>query len=134
VNERYERIINLPHHKSEMRARMSASERAAQFAPFAALTGYGEQVAESARITERKIELDDYEIEKINAKICELLMRGEPVKVSVTYFIADKKKSGGAYVTSEGYLERVAEYSGKLLLDTREIPLVDIINIEEMEI
>ena len=132
MNERYERIINLPHHTSECRARMSISERAAQFAPFSALTGYGSAVLERARITERKIELDDYEIERINAKICELLSREEKINVAVTYFVKDKRKAGGAYITSVGFIEEVSEYSGELLLDSKKIPLYDIINIEEM--
>ena len=101
VNEhRYDDIINLPHHQSATRPHMSNYDRAAQFAPFAALTGYDDAVKETARLTDRRIELDEGEKAAIDQRLLLVQERlPEPTEVTITYFVSDKRKAGGAYVS-----------------------------------
>ena len=100
MNNNYEDIKNLPHYELKYHPRMSSYQRAAQFAPFAALTGYEELVRESSRLTDRKIELSEYERSILDEK---LLLIQNNIKIRpeiiITYFIKDKKKSGGKYIT-----------------------------------
>ena len=89
----YDDIIHLPHHVSQTRPRMSAADRAAQFSPFAALTGYGAAVTEAGRLTDQRIELTESEKETLNERL--LLLReqlAEPPEVTITYFQPDEKK------------------------------------------
>lgn len=102
MDKRYEKIINMPHHVSPTRAQMSRHDRAAQFAPYSALSGYEDAVEESARLTDQRIELDEYEKAKINDRLVELLDPSREVIASITYFVPDKYKSGGAYLTVVG--------------------------------
>ena len=98
--ESYEDILYLEHHVSKKHPQMSIYNRAAQFAPFAALSGHGEAIAETARLTEGKIELDDYEKLKLDEKVYILQERiAEVPEVCITYFRPDAKKNGGAYLT-----------------------------------
>ena len=92
----YEDIINLPHHVSTTRPQMPMSDRAAQFSPFAALTGYDAAIKETGRLTDTKIELDDEELHNLNLKFQFLVehLEDEP-EVAVTYFKADERKAGG---------------------------------------
>ena len=93
----YDDIIDLPHHVSETHPPMSRADRAAQFSPFAALTGYDAAVRETARMTERRIELDEGVKAELNARLnCILEHLSEHPQVSITYFMPDEKKSGGA--------------------------------------
>lgn len=128
----YDDIINLPHHKSASRKHMSVSDRAAQFAPFSALTGYDDAVRETARIIEDKIELDEYEKEKINGVL--LFIRecvNEKPKIKITYFIPDDKKSGGEYVTKQCRAERILDYENKIVLDDgAEVSADSIVSID----
>ena len=125
---KYEDIINLKHHVSKTRKPMPREDRAAQFAPFAALSGYEDAVDETARITEEKIEQDEGDKEKINATLVKLRY-GDEVKLQ--YFIKDLKKQGGRYEEKEARVKRVDAYSEKLVLsDGEEIPFCDILNIE----
>ena len=92
----YDDIINLPHHISAKHPRLSKEQRAAQFAPFAALTGYGDAIKETARITEDRIELDEEEKKKIDNKILELKNKiTEKPKVTITFFVPDIKNLVG---------------------------------------
>jgi len=127
----YDDIINLPHHVSKEHPRLSSEQRAAQFAPFAALTGYGDQVKETARITEDRIDIDDEEKQKIDLKLQEIKLNLKQLpKATITYFIPDLKKSGGEYVTIIGNVKKIDEYSHKLILeDKTEIPISEIIEI-----
>lgn len=103
----YKDIINNPHHTSKTQKRMSNLNRAAQFAPFAALTGYEASIYEAARLTENRIELDDKEIEILNMKLNFLKEHiKEQPEIKVIYFVKDTKKDGGAYV----------EYSGTIMV------------------
>lgn len=128
---KYNDIINLPHHVSTKHPRLSMEQRAAQFAPFAALTGYEDAVKEIARLTEDRIELDDEEKAVIDSKLREIQnkLQSNP-KVTITYFIHDSKKSGGEYVTVIGNVKKIDEYKQCLILnDKRIIPINEIIDI-----
>ncbi|MGM9970168.1 MAG: hypothetical protein ACI35S_07215 [Anaeroplasma sp.] len=129
--EKYDDIINLPHHVSTKHQRLSMEQRAAQFAPFAALTGYGDAIKETARITEDRIELDDEEKIKLDNKLKKIQnnISNKP-KVIVTYFVPDIRKSGGEYLTKVGNLKKIDEYNQLLVLDDKtEIPIKEIIEI-----
>ena len=127
----YDDIINLPHHVSRKHPQMSIHDRAAQFAPFAALTGHGEAIAETARLTDRKIELDDYERLKLDEKLLilqEQIM--EMPEISVTYFCPDEKKEGGKYVTVTKALRKINEMERTLLMeDGMQIRIEDILEV-----
>lgn len=128
MNRNYDDIINLPHHVSKTRPRMSLEQRSAQFAPFAALTGYEDAVEETARITDTKIDIDeevklalDRQLNKLKNKI-----NTKPY-VTITYFVPDTKKSGGEYVTVAGNVRKIDEYNQLIILeDTTQIPILDI--------
>lgn len=109
----YEDIINLPHHVSTTRPQMPMSDRAAQFSPFAALTGYDAAIKETGRLTDTKIELDDEELHNLNLKFQFLVehLEDEP-EVAVTYFKADERKAGGAYLEATGIVKSWMILSG----------------------
>ena len=132
---KYDDIIDLPHHVSKTRAKMSLRERAAQFSPFAALTGHGDAVKETARLTQKKVELGEGDIEILNEKIDFLksVINDKPY-IKVAYFAKDPKKSGGAYLIYEGKLKRIDGYKRTLVfVSGKEIPLDDIEEISEPE-
>lgn len=107
----YEDIIDLPPHISKNHPQPTMMERAARFAPFAAITGYEEMVLEEARVTDERIELDEGTKEILNAKL-QMAMDfadSEP-EITVTHFVADKKKSGGTYVKHTGVIKKIDEY------------------------
>ena len=129
---KYEDIINLPHHVSSTRPKMSMRDRAAQFSPFAALTGYEDDVLEAARITCEKTELSEDAKSLLNAKLQTVyeLIKNQP-EITVTYFVPDTKKSGGEYVLKTGRAVDIDEYKRRLVLsDEILIPIDDIIEIE----
>ena len=101
----YDDIINLPHHVSKKHPQMSMLDRAAQFSPFAALTGYGDAIDEAARVTEAQIELDDNELQEIDRILREVYETGSPVEV--THFVPDERKAGGAYVVTAGVIKAI---------------------------
>ena len=129
--DNYEDIINLPHYEPKNHPRMTIEARAAQFAPFAALTGYGDLVKETARLTDTKIELDEEEKNTINNKLQILQNKiKELPQATITYFIPDKKKSGGEYVTITGAVRKIDEYKGIIILTNKEeIVISEIIEI-----
>lgn len=132
MKENYDDIIHLPHHVSKNRPQMSMMERAAQFAPFAALTGHNAAIAETARLTDSAIALEESDSRALNDKFTQLLahIQEEP-KASITYFVADDKKAGGKYVTITQRLKKFDEYHQTILLtDGTEIALHSIIDIE----
>lgn len=128
----YEDIIKLPHHVSAKRTQMSMLERAAQFAPFAALTGYDAAIKETARLTDERIALDEDTRVLLDQKQAYLVARiTEQPPLAVTYFLPDDRKTGGEYVTISGNLKRIDNYVHVLVLtDGREIPLKDVVEIE----
>lgn len=133
---RYDDIINLPHHQSKTRPHMSNYDRAAQFSPFAALTGYGDAIRETERLTDKKIELSDLEVQDLNQKIC--LLRSHPGKhpvLSIIYFLPDKRKAGGRYVTVNGAFKYINEEEQTIVLQgDMKILIMDILKIELGEI
>lgn len=129
---KYDDILHLPHHQSEKRAHMSLHDRAAQFAPFAALTGHEAAIEETARLTEDEILLDDTMVTDINEKLYEISQHlSEKWQVSVTYFQPDAKKQGGAYLTDAGTVQKIKENERCILMDNgRCIQMEQIIKIE----
>ena len=131
---RYDDIIHLPHHVSETHPRMTRHDRAAQFAPFAALTGLDAAMGETARRTEQRIDLDENALEELDRKLRDLEQRPGGTAVAVTYFRPDGKKTGGAYLTAEGILRRVDSPARLLILaDDTRIPLADVADLEILE-
>ncbi len=125
----YDDIINLPYKKSSKRPSMEIVNRAAQFAPFSALTGYDAAVKETARLTDKKIELDEYMKEEINLKLLSLL-ENEGSQAKITYFVSDKRKAGGKYETKIGTVEKVREFERIVgFSDKTEILIDDILEI-----
>lgn len=108
----YEDIIALPHHVSASHPQMALADRAAQFSPFAALTGYEDAIDESARLTEEQIELDENAREELDEKLRQIRECGEThPEITVTYFQKDARKDGGAYVTLTGRVKKIDEYA-----------------------
>ena len=129
---KYDDIIDLPHHISTTHHRMSMLERAAQFQPFRALTGYEDAVRETARLTDDRVELTEDEKALLDGKLQRLAdnLASHPL-VTVTYFQPDKKKAGGAYVTATGQLKKIDDYEGVLiLLGGERVIIEDILNIQ----
>ena len=119
---KYDDIIDLPHHVSYRHPRMARIDRAAQFAPFAALTGYGAAVAETARLTEGQRELDETALALLNEKLRMLAdATGEPPQVTITYFLPDTRKAGGAYVTVSGTVRAVDEYAHTVTMEDQTV-------------
>ncbi len=128
----YDDIIHLPHHVSDKRPQMPMQDRAAQFSPFAALTGYSEAVAETARLTDEKMELDETEQAVLDRKQRILMdALSEHPAITVTYFQKDERKAGGAYRTVSGKLKKIDEFERTLILTNGEqIRTGDICDIE----
>ena len=128
----YDDIIHLSHPTSKNRPRMSIHDRAAQFSPFAALSGHAAAIAETARLTDRKLELDEdtrAELDRRQAILLEHI--SERPEVTVTWFRPDEKKAGGAYVTTTGRLKKIDEIERVLVLtDGARIPLEDVAGLE----
>lgn len=132
MKDNYEDIINLPRPKITARPRMTVYNRAAQFSPFAALTGYEEAVKETARFTSDKAELDEYQIAIINNKL-NLALENKSSKpvLSITFFRPDLRKKGGEYINLSGVIRKVDEVSRCIVLeDGFEIPVNMIYDID----
>lgn len=132
ANSKYDEIINLPHHASKTRPQMPMSDRAAQFSPFAALTGYDSAIRETGRLTEERIELDEEALMALNMRY-QLLIDSlkECPEVRITYFKPDERKSGGAYLTITGVVKKVDDYKRLITMqDGMIIPLDDVLMIE----
>lgn len=131
MSSKYDDIINFPHHTSNKHPQMTLEARAAQFAPFAALTGYDDAVKETARLTNERIELDDEAKNILDNKI---QMIKEQIKTrptaTFTYFIPDLKKDGGKYVNVTGIIRKIDEYRQVIVLENKtEIPINEIVEI-----
>lgn len=129
---RYDDIINLPHHTSVTHTPMPIADRAAQFSPFAALTGYEDAIDETGRLTQQWIELDENEKERLDEKL-QMIREQLPThpQVIFTYFEPDQKKQGGAYLTVEGRVKKIDEYRGTFILeDGREVLIESIVGVE----
>ncbi|MBR3738807.1 MAG: hypothetical protein IKN26_08760 [Eubacterium sp.] len=128
----YGDIIDMPHHQSDKRAHMSLHDRAAQFAPFAALRGYDDEITETARTTEARIELSAEKTEELNEKLKLIASDiNQTPEVLITYFKPDNKKSGGAYITETGFVRRIDEIEKIIIFtDDRKININDIYEIK----
>ena len=125
MNNRYDEIMGLPHHVSKTRPQMPMSDRAAQFAPFAALTGYDSAIKETGRLTDERIELDEEALTALNRKY-QLLMDtlDDAPEVTIIYFQPDERKAGGQYVSAIGTVKKVDTFGRRILLqDGTRIPL-----------
>ena len=132
MSGKYDDIIDLPHPTSQNHPRMSLYDRAAQFSPFAALTGHSAAIAETGRLTDRRVELDEYEMARGDAELQRLqeLLPGGPT-ASITYFVPDERKNGGSYQTVTGEVKRIDAVTGVIqMTDRREIPIEDVFSIK----
>ena len=128
----YEDIVDLPHHVSGKHPQPTMADRAARFAPFAAITGYEEMVLEEARVTDDRIEMDESSKAALNEKLNMILeFIDEQPEVSITYFEPDKRKAGGAYVTVTGTVKRIDEYEHLVIMtDGKKINIDEIYNLQ----
>jgi hypothetical protein len=119
---KYGSIINLPHHQSKMFPKMSMHDRAAQFSPFAALTGHEQTIKETARFTESFVDLGEEEKKILNEKMLILLdeLNGNPI-IEITHFIPDAKKKGGKYTITKGYIKKYDEYNRVLYMSDNSV-------------
>lgn len=132
MSNKYDEIVNLPHHVSETRPQMPMSDRAAQFAPFAALTGYDSAIREAGRLTDERIELDEEALTALNLRY-RLLMDalGKEPEVEITFFKPDERKSGGEYVTVIGAVKNIDDFERLITMqDGMKIPMNDVLSID----
>ncbi|MBQ8306930.1 MAG: hypothetical protein IJX90_12020 [Blautia sp.] len=122
----YEDIVDLPHHVSTRRSPMPMEKRAAQFAPFAALTGYNDAVTEAARLTDDRVELTEEAMGELDRKVREAM--AEDREIRIVYYVPDDRKAGGAYHDATGRIQKVR--GGEIVMERGErIPLRNIIEI-----
>lgn len=121
---KYDDIINLPHPVSKKHPHMSNLNRGAQFAPFAALTGFDEQIRESGRMTFKMVELDDYQKYQINDMLL-YIKENKNVKISIVHFVKDKLKDGGEYLNQEVVVKKLDEDHRQLVLSDGNIIEID---------
>ena len=132
MNGKYDKIMGLPHHVSKTRPQMPMSDRAAQFAPFAALTGYDSAIKETGRLTDERIELDVEALSALDMKY-QLLMEtlDEAPEVTITYFQPDERKAGGKYVSAVGAVKKIDDFERRITMqDGAKIPMDDVLSIE----
>lgn len=126
----YDDIILLPHHVSRNHPQMPHRDRAAQFAPFAALTGYEASVGETARLSVERRELDAQEAAELNRRLTDLAARlKDRPEVTIEYFAPDDRKAGGAYVTVTGRMRHISVAKMTLVMDGTEIPMEDVVSV-----
>ena len=129
---KYEEIMKHPHHVSKTRPQMPMSDRAAQFAPFAALTGYESAIKETGRLTDEKIELDEESLTALDMKY-QLLMEAldDAPEVTITYFQPDERKAGGKYIAATGAVKKVDDFERRITMrDGTRIPMDDVLSID----
>lgn len=132
MKSKYDEIMGRPHHVSKTRPQMPMSDRAAQFAPFAALTGYDSAIKETGRLTDERIELDEEALTALDMKY-QLLMDAlnEAPKVTITYFQPDDRKAGGKYVSAVGVVRKVDDFERRITMqDGAKIPMDDVLSID----
>ena len=132
MNGKYDEIMGLPHHVSKTRPQMPMSDRAAQFAPFAALTGYDAAIKETGRLTDERIELDVEALSALDMKY-QLLMEAldEAPEVTITYFQPDERKTGGKYVSAVGTVKKIDDFERRITMrDGTRIPMDDVLSID----
>ena len=132
MNRKYNEIMGLPHHVSKTRPQMPMSDRAEQFAPFAALTGYDAAIKETGRLTDERIELDVEVLSALDMKY-QLLMEAhdEAPEVTITYFQPDERKAGGKYVSAVGAVKKIDDFERRITMrDGTRIPMDDVLSID----
>ena len=132
TTDKYDSIVSLPHHVSMTRPQMPMSDRAAQFAPFAALTGYDAAIKETGRLTDEKIELDEEALTALDMKY-QFLMDAldDAPEVTITYFQPDERKAGGKYVSAVGVVRKVDDFERRITMqDGARIPMDDVLSID----
>ena len=129
---KYDDIINLPYKKSTSRKQMSISDRAAQFAPFAALTGHDDAIKETARATDEKAIIDEDKKAELNYKLGIIKDNlADEHEIKITYFVSDERKKGGKYFSVTGVVKKINSLEKSVVLsDGKEIPMRDITEIE----
>ena len=129
---RYDDIIKLPHHVSSVHPHMPISDRAAQFAPFAALTGHGEAIKETARLTDKRVELDENAKAILDEKLRMVQeMLAQNPEITVTYFQPDEKKAGGQYRSATGSVKKIDLFNHLIVMtDGLRLPLSEVFEIE----
>ena len=132
ISHKYDDIINLPHHVSKKHPQMSLHDRAAQFSPFAALTGHKAAINETARLTDEKQILSEDVIAKLNEQLNFIKenISTNPI-VTITYFVPDDRKSGGAYISNTGVVKKINEYNHTVILTDKTV--IPIEQISEMQ-
>ena len=132
TNNLYADIINLPHHVSATRPQMSMMDRAAQFSPFAALTGYDAAIKETGRLTDEKIEMDEEALNILNMKFQILVdSLDEEPEVTFTYFKPDERKAGGAYLTASGVVKKIDDFERMIVMrNGTKIPMDDVLDFD----
>lgn len=132
IKSKYDEIMGLPHHVSRARPQMPMSDRAAQFAPFAALTGYDAAIKETGRLTDERIELDEEALAALDMKY-QFLMDAldDAPEVTITYFQPDERKAGGKYVSAVGVVRKVDDFERRITMqDGAKIPMDDVLSID----
>ena len=132
MNGKYDEIMGLPHHVSKTRPQMPMSDRASQFAPFAALTGYDAAIKVTGRLTDERIELDVEALSALDMKY-QLLMEAldEAPEVTITYFQPDERKAGGKYVSAVGAVKKIDDFERRITMrDGTRIPTDDVLSID----
>ena len=132
MNGKYDEIMGLPLHVSKTRPQMPMSDRAAQFAPFAALTGYDSAIKETGRLTDERIELDEEALTALDMKY-QLLMDAfdDAPEVTITYFQPDERKTGGKYITATGTVKKVDDFERRITMQNgTKILMDDVLNID----
>ena len=132
ISHKYDDMINLPHHVSKKHPQMSLHDRAAQFSPFAALTGHKAAINETARLTDEKQILSEDVIAKLNEQLNLIKENiGTNQTVTKTYFVPDEKKSGGAYISNTGVVKKIDEYNRTVIMTDKTV--IPIEQISEMQ-
>ena len=128
---KFDDIINHEYIKSPTRRHMTMVERAAQFGAFKAVVGHEDALHETARLTDEKMELDEYTKVELNEKLQRIAKSDEAEEVAITYFVPDDRKKGGAYLTITGVIAKIREYERDVIMeDGTQIPIDDIMAIE----
>jgi len=128
-DDTYEDIIHLPHHVSQNHPPMPMIDRAAQFSPFAALTGYDAAIAETGRLTDEKIELDEQSRAQLDERL-QLVMEHPNAQVKITYFVPDARKDGGSYEEKTGSIKKIDAHSRTIVMqDGTQIPIDNVVEI-----
>ena len=131
MNGKYDEIMGLPHHVSKTRPQMPMSDRAAQFAPFAALTGYDSAIKETGRLTDERIELDEEALTALDMKYQLLMDAFDAPEVTITYFQPDERKTGGKYITATGTVKKVDDFERRITMQNgTKILMDDVLNID----